>query len=93
MQENQQTVIVSPVQNPSFRESLSLWEKLSVLWQHKFLIIFFLFFNITASPTPALAESPAISPCKPIELYAKPCANITEEEQFGINPISDAISG
>ena len=58
MQENQQTVIVSPVQNPSFRESLSLWEKLSVLWQHKFLIIFFLVLGTLVGITLAFWERP-----------------------------------
>ena len=51
------------------------------------------FLKSTASPIPALADSPATIPAKEIPPRTYICARMTEEEQLGISPTSPQTKG
>ena len=59
----------------------------------RFLFMLSLSLNKRASPTPALAQSPASSPPKLKLPETKVSVRITDDAQFGISPIKAATKG
>lgn len=59
----------------------------------KFSFIFLFVLNNTSSPTPAFTATPDIKTGIDITFSTNSSVNITDDAQFGINPISPAIIG